>query len=223
MKPIKHLAIILDGNRTWARENNKIEILGHSQGAKNLEPIIKHVIKNQIAYLSLFVLSTENLKNRSPKELEHLFTLFTKLLDYSDLFSKYSIQLKIAGNLTGLPEKVQQAMQKLINKTTDNTGLVLTLCMNYGGRDEIIRAIQKVQDPKTITEQSFNQLLDTADLPDIDLVIRTSGHQRISNFLLWKLAYAEMYFPKVHWPAFSCQDLDTALEWYTQTKRKFGK
>ena len=220
---MKHLAIILDGNRTWAREQGKPEFMGHTQGAKNIQTIVKAVISHNIEVLSMYVLSTENLKNRSDSELKHLFSLFEKLIDYNNLFQENNIKLQISGNLSSLPESVQNSMKSLLEQTSKNTGLVLNLCMNYGGRDEIIRAIHKIQETESVTEESFTQLLDSGNLPDVDLVIRTSGHQRISNFLLWKLAYAEMYFPKVHWPAFSEKDLQEAIDYFKSTKRKFGK
>jgi len=220
---MKHLAIILDGNRTWAREQGKPEFMGHTQGAKNIQTIVKSVISHDIEVLSMYVLSTENLKNRSDSELKHLFSLFEKLIDYNNLFQENNIKLQISGDLSSLPQSVQNSMNSLLEKTSKNTGLVLNLCMNYGGRDEIIRAIHKIQETESVTEESFTQLLDSGNLPDVDLVIRTSGHQRISNFLLWKLAYAEMYFPKVHWPAFSEKDLQEAIDYFKSTKRKFGK
>jgi undecaprenyl diphosphate synthase len=220
---MKHLAIILDGNRTWAREQGKPEFLGHTQGAKNIQTIVKAVIKHNIEVLSMYVLSTENLKNRSDSELKHLFSLFEKLIDYKNLFQENNIKLQISGDISALPDSVQKSMNNLLEQTSQHTGLILNLCMNYGGRDEIIRAIHKIEDIESVTEESFTQLLDSGNLPDIDLVIRTSGHQRISNFLLWKLAYAEMYFPKVHWPAFSEQDLQAAIDYFKSTKRKFGK
>ena len=220
---MKHLAIILDGNRTWAREQGKPEFLGHTQGAKNIQTIVKAVISHDIEVLSMYVLSTENLKNRSDSELKHLFSLFEKLIDYKNLFQENNIKLQISGDTSALPDSVQKNMNNLLEQTSQHTGLILNLCMNYGGRDEIIRAIHKIHDIESVTEESFTQLLDSGNLPDIDLVIRTSGHQRISNFLLWKLAYAEMYFPKVHWPAFSEKDLQAAIDYFKSTKRKFGK
>lgn len=220
---MKHLAIILDGNRTWAREQGKPEFMGHTQGAKNIQTIVKAVISHDIEVLSMYVLSTENLKNRSDSELKHLFSLFEKLIDYKNLFQENNIKLQISGDLSALPDSVQKSMNHLLEQTSQHTGLILNLCMNYGGRDEIIRAIHKIHETASVTEESFTQLLDSGNLPDIDLVIRTSGHQRISNFLLWKLAYAEMYFPKVHWPAFSEQDLQAAIDYFKSTKRKFGK
>jgi len=223
MKYIEHLAIILDGNRTWARKQGKPELMGHTQGAKNIQTIVKAVIEHDIEVLSMYVLSTENLKNRSQAELKHLFSLFEKLIDYKNLFQENNIKLQISGDLSALPDSVQQSMNNLLEQTSQHTGLILNLCMNYGGRDEIIRAIKKLPDTQSVTEESFAKLLDSGNLPDIDLVIRTGGHQRISNFLLWKLAYAEMYFPKVHWPAFSKQDLADAIEYFNSTQRKFGK
>ena len=223
MKLLKHLAIILDGNRTWAREQGKPEFMGHTQGAKNIQTIVKAVIEHDIEVLSMYVLSTENLKNRSQSELKHLFSLFEKLIDYKNLFQENNIKLQISGDLSALPDSVQQSMNNLLDQTSEHTGLILNLCMNYGGRDEIIRAIKKLPDTQSVTEESFAKHLDSGNLPDVDLVIRTSGHQRISNFLLWKLAYAEMYFPKVHWPAFCPQDLEDAIDYYNSTNRKFGK
>jgi len=223
MKNLNHLAIILDGNRTWARLNNKPEILGHSEGAKNIQNIVKLSLKNNIKVLSLYVLSTENLKNRSQFELQHLFSLFEKLINYKSLFEENKVKLQISGDLSLLPNSVQNSMNTLLKETKTNNAMVLNLCMNYGGRDEIIRAIKKIKTPLEITEETFAKYLDTGNLPEVDLLIRTGGHQRISNFLIWKAAYAELFFSNQNWPDFNENEFNKALEFYNNTDRKFGK
>ncbi len=222
---IQHLAIIMDGNRRWATERGLPKLLGHTEGAKNLRTIAKAVRERGISYLTLYALSTENIRERSEEELKHLYSLFEKLIDYLGDFFENNACLHIIGNLGGLPEKTKNALLNVVEQTKNNTGLTLSLAINYGGRDEIIRAIQKFgQHPDTkISEINFKEYLDTADIPDVDLVIRTGGHHRLSNFLLWQSAYAELYFTDTRWPAFDVQELDQAIIWFEEQQRNRGK
>lgn len=223
---MKHIAIILDGNRTWATERGLPKMIGHTEGAKNVEKIGEAVLAKGIPYLTLYVLSTENLKNRSAEELDHLFSLFAKIVDYLDKFLKKNVRLQLIGNIASLPEKVQASLQKTVEATKNNTALTLTLAVNYGGRDEIVRAYQKAIDSGVsaaeINEEKLQSFLDTADLPDVDLVIRTGGHHRLSNYLPWQSTYAELYFTDTKWPAFSPADLDEAVTWFEKQKRHWG-
>ncbi|MBT6254305.1 di-trans,poly-cis-decaprenylcistransferase [Candidatus Uhrbacteria bacterium] len=220
----KHVAIIMDGNRRWAVEKGYPKIVGHTHGAKNLKRITLESVKQGISFLTLYALSTENVANRSESELKHLFSLFVKLIDYRDLFKDNDVVFRAIGNIKGLPEAVQQTVRTLEEETKDNKSLTLTVCVNYGGRDEIVRAARKiVKSGGEITEDAILSSLDFPELPDVDLVIRTGGHQRLSNFLTWQATYAELYFTDTKWPAFDEAELVKALEWFTEQKRNAGK
>ena len=240
-KELQHIAIIMDGNRRWATKQGKPKMLGHTEGAKNLKRIAKAVKKLGIKNLTVWALSTENLK-RSEKELKHLFSLFSKLTDYLDDFFQEGVRCNIVGDISKLPEKVQHNLQEIVEKTKDNSEMTLTLAINYGGRDEIIRAIKKFVEGNeslpllggdhtsrsewvegVLTEEKFSKLLDTHDLPDPELIIRTGGHQRLSGFLPWQCTYSELYFTDTFWPAFDEAELDKAIEWYREQQRNRGK
>lgn len=225
--PITHLAIILDGNRRWAKAKGLPSLMGHTEGAKNVRPILEAALERHISFVTLYILSTENLKERSESELSHLFILFAKLIEYLELFTKNNARLMVVGDLSKLPQKVQQTMQTVMQETAQNTGMTITLALNYGGRDEITRAVQRIvreQIPlESIDESVIASHLDSAHLPDVDLMVRTGGDQRLSNYLLWKNAYAELYFTPVQWPAFTPQDLDEAINWFILQKRNRGK
>jgi undecaprenyl diphosphate synthase len=220
-----HIAIIMDGNRRWATERGMPKIIGHTEGAKNVRTIAKTVQSKGISHLTLYALSTENIRERSREELNHLYSLFEKLVDYIGDFLENNAQLRVIGNLSGLPEKTQEKLKEVMEKTKNNTGFVLTLAINYGGRDEIARAVQKILDDghQKISEQLIHNYLDTKNMPDVDLVIRTGGHQRLSNFLLWQAAYAELYFTETKWPGFGVEELNTALVWFQEQQRNRGK
>ena len=223
---INHVAIICDGNRRWATTQGLPKFVGHTEGAKNLETLARAAIKNEIPYLTLWGLSTENLK-RSEKELAHLFTLFGKIIDYTDKFQKNDVRLTTIGDITRLPEKVQKKINSVIEATKNNKTLTLTLALVYGGRDEIMRATKKIiadnKNPEEINEELFDSYLDTADLPDVNLAIRTGGHKRLSGFLPWQTTYAELYFTDTFFPAFGEKEFEEALEWYRVQKQNFGK
>lgn len=239
---IHHLAIIMDGNRRWATERGLPKLLGHTEGAKTLKTIAKTVQKRGIPYLTLWALSTENLQERSEEELKHLFSLFKQLVDYLGDFIENNVRLNLIGNLQELPSDVWKKLNNVAEKTKSHTGMVLTLAINYGGRDEILRAIKRWVDEKSsppargreaerseagevgaLTESKFEKYLDTAGLPDPDLIIRTGGHQRLSGYLPWQSTYSELYFTKTYWPAFSEEELDKAIEWFQEQKRNRGK
>ena len=222
-----HVAIIADGNRRWAVARGLPKLLGHTEGAKNLERIAKATIKHDIGYLTIYALSTENLKGRSSEELAHLFTIFGKLVDYEKLFHENDARFKTIGDLSKLPLDLQERLHNLEEKTKKHSRIILTVALNYGGRDEIVRAVSRALEKgkrgKTIDEAAFSSLLDTAGLPDVDLVIRTGGYHRLSNFLLWQAAYAELYFTDTFFPAFDEQEFTTALDWFSQQQRNQGK
>lgn len=223
-KKLEHIAIIMDGNRTWANKKGLPKMLGHTEGAKNLKRVVKAAIHQGIKFLTMYALSTENLKNRSASELKHLFKLFAKLGDYKTLFQENNVKLKAIGNTKQLPKNLQEVLKEMITKTAQNTGLILNLAINYGGRDEIIRALKKATAVNIdLNEESFAKYLDTSGLPDVDLMIRTGGFQRTSNFLPWQATYAELYFTDVRWPDFGEEDLKEAIEWFFEQERKKGK
>lgn len=223
----QHLAIIMDGNRRWATERGLPKMAGHTQGAKNLKDIAKAVQAAGIPYLTLYALSTENLKERSAEELKHLFSLFEQLVDYLDDFIQNNARLRIIGDLSGIPEKTHLALEKIATETRHNKDMVMTLAVNYGGRDELVRAMRKIAEYKIpaadITEQTITDNLDTMGLPDVDMIIRTAGNQRLSGFLAWQSIYAELYFTNTKWPAFDKTELQKALDWFAEQQRNRGK
>ncbi|PIR74323.1 MAG: di-trans,poly-cis-decaprenylcistransferase [Candidatus Magasanikbacteria bacterium CG10_big_fil_rev_8_21_14_0_10_47_10] len=225
--PPTHIAIILDGNRRWATEHGMPKIMGHTEGAKRIKPVALSALHQGVSFLTLFVLSTENVKERSQTELDHLYTLFGKIIDYVTDLNEHNVRLNVIGDISKLPQKVQDNLQQAMERTKNNTGLMLTFAANYGGRDEMTRAVKKMivdgVDEPDITEDTISRYLDTAGMPDVDLLIRTSGHQRTSNFLPWQSVYAELYFPRVHWPAFGEEDLLQAIFWFKEQKRNKGK
>ena len=220
---LKHIAIIMDGNRRWATEKGLPKMMGHTKGAKNFRRIVKAAQAKKIQFLTFYALSTENLIGRSPEELKHLFSLIEKLPEYIGDFEKTETQLRVIGDMSKLPEKTQKRLQLLSEKTKSYTKFVLTLAINYGGRDEITRAVKKIIAAKVkaedITEKLFEHYLDTTDIPEVDLMIRTGGDQRLSNYLPWQTAYAELSFTCVCWPDFSEKDLNQALNWFHDQKR----
>ena len=224
---LKHIALIMDGNRTWAKAKGLPKMIGHTEGAKNLRRVAKAASDRGIAYLTLWALSTENFKNRGEDELKHLFSLAEKIIDHITDFEENNVRFNLIGDVSKLPESTQKVLYDLEEKTAQHNGMVLTLAINYGGRDELVRATQKMIEgglsAEDVTEESFEKYLDTHDMPDVDMVIRTSDHQRLSGYLPWQTTYAELYFPKVKWPAFSEDDLDKAIEWFNEQKRNKGK
>lgn len=224
---LRHVAILMDGNRRWAVEHNLPKLIGHTEGGKNLKKIITACQKRDIGFLTVWALSTENLKEREPKELKHLFSLFEKLVDYLDDFNKNNIRANIIGDTSKLPTSTQKKLTEIVENTKNNTGLVFTLAVNYGGRDEIVRAIKKILKTdvslENVTEENFSKYLDTSDLPDPELIIRTGGANRLSGFMSWQSTYSELYFTQTYWPAFSEKDLDLAIDWFKKQKRNHGK
>ena len=224
---ISHIAIIMDGNRRWAVAHHLPKIIGHTEGSKNLKNIIKAAQKRGIAYLTVWALSTDNLANRSPEELKHLFSLFEKLADDLDSSKKNNLRIRVIGDLSKLPATTQQKLNAVIDKTKNHTGLTLNLAINYGGRDELIRAVQKIIKQNIsadrINEKLISDFLDTADTPEPELIIRTGGNQRLSGFMPWQSIYSELYFTPTFFPAFSEKNLDEAIEWFEEQQRNRGK
>ncbi len=226
----KHIAIILDGNRRWARAKGKPASFGHKEGAKTLEKIVRYANKIGIKYITVYAFSTENWK-RTEEEVSSLMLLFQAYLDnYSKRADTENIKVKIVGNIEGLPEKMQKSIEKCMERTKNNTGITFNIALNYGGRDELVHAIKKIaKDVKedkieieNITEELISNSLYTKGQPDPDLLIRTSGEIRLSNFLPWQLVYSEFLFVNKNWPDFEEKDLDEAIIEYKKRKRKFG-
>ncbi len=226
----KHVAIILDGNGRWAKKRNMPRNYGHVQGSKTVEQIIEDAYKMGIEYVTVYAFSTENWK-RSQDEVDALMKLLGKyLIDCIERSTKNNMQVRVIGDKSGLDQKLVERINELEDATKDATGLKFTIAINYGGRDELRRAVTSIaQDvingilsPKDITEEVINNKLDTVGLPDPDLLIRTSGEERLSNFLPWQLAYTEFYFTDVLWPDFNKNDLLTAIRYYNGKERRFG-
>ncbi len=218
-----HVGIILDGNGRWAKEKGYKRSIGHREGYKNLIKLAKYILKTGTKYLSVFAFSTENF-NRPKEEVDFLMDLFIKGFNHDTyIFNEENIKVIFSGRRDGLRQDVLDAMDKMVESTKNNTLGVFNICINYGGRSEIIDAINKVIDSniKHVDEDIFKKYLYN-DLPDIDFLIRTSGEVRISNFMLWQLSYAEMYFPKTYFPDFSPREYDKALEEYTKRDRRYG-
>jgi undecaprenyl diphosphate synthase len=221
----KHIAIIPDGNRRWAKEKGLPTFEGHRFAAENIFPkLIKEFLRLKIKYFSFWALSTENLLKRSPEEIKKLFNLMEYFLKKKgDELNKKNIKIKVIGDLEKLPTHLQKEIEKIIKKTEKNTMMEVILAINYGGRDEIIRAIKKIKDVKTISKENFDSYLDTAGIPPPDLIIRTGGEKRLSGFMLWQSEYSELYFTDVYFPDFNPQELEKAINNYLLRQRRFGQ
>lgn len=226
MNKLNHLAIIVDGNGRWAKSIGKIRSYGHLKGYENLKKIINYVNDNlDIKYISLFVFSTENFK-RSKDEVDYLMNLFKKgFKEEKDVYIKKNMKVVFSYKKEGLSKDIISIIEEVESSTKDNTGLVVNFCLNYGGRSEIVDACKKIIDDKInkndITEDLFKDYLYNK-LPDIDLMIRTSGEQRISNFMLWSLSYSELYFTKTYFPAFTTTELLEIIYDFNNRDRRYG-
>lgn len=228
----QHLAIICDGNRRWAREHKMEVFKGHEQAVNNVfEPLIDHAILRGIGNVTFWIFSTENWQ-RDRLEVEGLMNLFrsffTRQID--DLHAK-GVRVNMIGNLDDFAQDIQTKIKEGMAKTKHNKAITVTLAMSYGGRDELRRAIVKIAqkvkagqlEPEAITQDMIGQNLDTADLPDPDFMVRTSGEFRLSGFMLWQMEYAEMYFPQWHFPEFTPEKLDEVIAEFAKRQRRFGK
>ena len=227
----KHLAIIMDGNGRWAKQRGKLRVFGHENGVKAVRRTVENCAKAGIDYLTLYAFSTENWK-RPKLEVDTLMRLLVSTLKKElSTLNKNNIRLNAIGNIETLPAKVYEELLEVKAKTKSNSGMTLTLALSYGSREELKQAVRslatKVKNniisPENIDETVINSHLYTHDLPDVDLLIRTSGERRISNFLLWQIAYAELYFVDVFWPDFSEEHLVEAILNYQNRERRFGK
>ena len=222
MNPLNHVAIIMDGNGRWGLKYKKSRNAGHKAGLKTVEEIIKATIKNKIKYLTLYVFSTENWK-RPKNEINFLFNLLENFLKnkIDELHSK-NIKLKILG-IKNFSSKLNKLLNQAEKKTSKNSTLQVNLALNYGSKLELLNAIKKIKNSnKKITEKNLISFLQTKNIPDPDLLIRTGNTKRLSNFLLWQLAYSEIFFEKKLWPAFNQVDFNRIIKEYKNIKRNFG-
>jgi undecaprenyl diphosphate synthase len=227
----KHISIIMDGNGRWAEKRGEKRIKGHIKGVKSVKLVVEEAVKLKIKFLTLFAFSTENWK-RPKTEINTLMKLLVSSLrkEFKEL-NNNNIRLNTIGKIENLPDTVQKELNYVENKTSKNNGMVLTLALSYGAKEEITNAlkliINKVNNNKIsiekVDQSIINKHLYTQNLPDVDLLIRSSGEQRVSNFLLWQIAYAELYFTNVFWPDFNELEFHKALKFYNQRERRFGK
>jgi len=222
---VQHIAVIMDGNGRWAQQRGLARTKGHREGLEAAKRIVKTVADLHIPYITLYVFSTENWK-RTEEEVGFLMGLIQQHLRAELAFyAANNIKVKHIGNAAALPRAIQMDIADIMKKTEHYTGATMQLAINYGGKDEIIRAIKKLsgRQLETLTEDAFEQLLDTAGVPPVDLVIRTGGEKRLSNFLLWQTAYAEFYSTDILWPDFTPAHLMEALDAYGKRIRRFGR
>lgn len=227
----EHIAIIMDGNGRWAKERGKLRVFGHEKGAKAVKQVVEGCAELGVKNLTLYAFSTENW-NRPKLEIQTLMKLLISSLKKEiNTLQKNNIKLNAIGNLKALPSQVYKELTDVIEITKNNKRFTLTLALSYGSRDELINTVKQISvkvknniiSPELIDESVINEHLYTQNLPDVDLLIRTSGEQRISNFLLWQIAYAEFYFTKVFWPDFTKEYLYEAIVNYQKRERRFGK
>lgn len=227
---LKHVAIVMDGNGRWAKQQGKKTIIGHQQGAKTLRKIVEESIRRHIKFLTVYAFSSENWL-RPKDEVEGLMGLMRHMLktEAKKLYEQ-NVKLKVIGDKTQLPKDLQKLIHQVEEKSLKNDALTLVMAISYGARQEIVGAVKSLSKqilenklkPENITESEFENFLDTQGIPDPDLLIRTSGEQRISNFLLWQCAYTEFYFTPVYWPEFDETEYEKAIETYKTRKRRFG-
>jgi undecaprenyl diphosphate synthase len=225
--PPQHVAIIMDGNGRWAKEHRLPRLAGHKAGGENIHPVVKIFANHGVKYLTLYMFSTENWK-RPRIEVAGLLSLLAKKIDQeTQAFHQENIRLVHLGRLDRLSQKLRGKVEAAVELTKNNTGLTLCLAFDYGGRDEIVQAARHITGSSSsgdnVDESVFAQYLYTTGIPDPDLLIRTGGESRLSNFLLWQAAYSELYFTPVLWPDFGHKDVEEALSEYKRRQRRFGK
>lgn len=226
----KHIAIIMDGNGRWAKKRSLPRKLGHKAGAEALEKIIYAAKDMGLEHLTVYAFSTENWK-RSQEEVDGIMDLLRSYLkNYFKKFQKDNVRMDVIGDIRRLDQDIQESILEIESLSKEKDGLFVHIALNYGGRDELRRGMQKLAEavqagsllPEDITEEKISEVLDTAGTPDPELLIRTSGEERISNFLLWQIAYAEFYFSELLWPDFDKKELEKAIYYYQNRERRFG-
>lgn len=220
----KHIAIIMDGNRRWARAHKLTVLEGHRRVANVvLEKLVEHAAKRGIKYITFWAFSTENW-DRAENEVNGIMTILKKSIGYfGKRMNEKGVRLLVIGDLYRLEIQLQRSITSVVELTKHNNKITVVIALNYGGRDEIIRAIKQITHPVTISEETVSQLLDTHGIPDPDLLIRTGGEQRLSGFLPWQSVYSELYFPAWYMPDFTPRRLDEAIEEFARRQRRFGK
>jgi undecaprenyl diphosphate synthase len=222
-KELKHIAIIMDGNGRWAEEKGLNRNKGHAKGADVVKEITIFASKNSIEYLTLYTFSTENWQ-RPKIEVNFLMKLLENWLKKElNLYLEHNVKFETIGDLSKLPKSTQKVIQYTKDKTKEHNGLTQILAINYGSQDEIVRTIQKLDNRDDLTIEKFNKLLDTGGIPDVDILVRTGGEKRLSNFLLWQLSYAEIFFLNIMWPDFKKGDLEDVITDFYKIERRFGK
>lgn len=231
MKTLNHIAIIMDGNGRWAQKKGRPRTFGHIQGVRVAKKVITAVRELGIPHLTLYAFSAENW-NRPMQEVELIMRLLYKyLVRERNLLVKQNIKFRVIGQIERLPQEIVKEIVKTVEATANNTGMTLNMALSYGGREDLVQAFKKTHElvllgklqPNDVTVETISSLLETSDLPDPDLIIRTSGEQRLSNFLLWQSAYTELLFKDTLWPDFTKNDLLQAIEEYNNRERRFGR
>ncbi len=220
----QHIAIIMDGNRRWARARGLPVLAGHQKVADEvLEPLVEHAAKRGVRFITFWAFSTENWQ-RETSEVEGIMRIFRHVIAkrWQRLHEK-GVRVRVIGDITKFAPDIRDSLKKVIEQTKDNTKITAVFALNYGGRDEILRAIPALDRANTIQEADFSDVLDTQGIPDPELIIRTGGEQRLSGFLLWQSQYSELYFPSFYMPEFTPEKLDDAIEEYASRQRRFGK
>lgn len=222
----KHIGIIMDGNRRWAKEHDTAVRNGHLEGQKNVRRIAKAAFEQGVQYVTVYAFSTENWQ-RATEEVQYLMRLLVRGLEaYIDEMHEAGIRIVFLGERNDLQKSVAQAIERSEQKTAQNEKGTLAICFNYGGQQEIVSSVQSIVSqgvaPADITSELISEYIYEPSLPSVDLVIRTSGEQRLSNFMLWRTAYSELYFTDRYWPDFSPEDLQAAIDEYQRRKRRFG-
>jgi len=223
----RHVALIMDGNRRWAEKEGKSSTKGHEAGAQNLKDLVDHAEKLGIKYITVYALSTENWRKRAKKEVKGIFDLLVNIVkEKKGEYKKRGIKFFVLGNFQAFPLRVRDAIKEMLNIVKKHEVMRFNVALNYGGRDEIIRAIKEIikdgVKAKDVNEDLVNDYLDTKDQPDPDLIIRTGGEVRLSNFLLWQMSYAELYFTDTLWPDFGPKQLEKAVREFQDRNRRFG-
>jgi len=224
----QHIGIIMDGNRRWATKKGLTIDQGHEAGARNLVKVVEHCLDLGVKILTVYTLSTENWRKRTKREVVGIFSLLVRMIrEKKSEYEKKGVKLAVLGDFQAFPRKVVRAIQEILKIVKEHERLKLNIALNYGGRDEILRAVKKIVSEKLpmnkINEENFGRMLYTNGEPDPDLIIRTGGEIRLSNFLLWQMSYAELYFTEALWPEFGPAQLDKAILEYQKRQRRFGK
>ncbi len=224
MNELRHVAIIMDGNGRWAKEKGLARSMGHKAGSETLEKLCSYILKSEVEVLSVYAFSTENFK-REKKEVDYLMDLFVKMFSKIKVFKENNIKIVFSGSKNNLSSKLIKVMNKAVDDTKNNTNGTINICLNYGGQLEIVDTIKKIMKNKIEIEDINEELVSKYlynDLPPIDLMIRTSGEKRLSNFMLYQLAYAELYFTDTYFPDFLEKEYDKAVDYYYKRDRRFG-